>query len=406
MKRLNCPLCINTFGYSFGLECHLLSVHQTDLQSLREGKINMVRSHGCLCCAAQFLKMEILVRHILEEHKEFLLNSLHSREFSDFEDSHHSTQSLRRHFDCQFCGQRFLKRHQKLFLVHLEQRHLPDMELFMQESGMVLQNMGGNVENIEVKLLQNLSNKVRITSPSPPEHSKRRSLSAQRVKSDRIQDQADFLPVSTNYLTNAYETLKLSSPHHHYEVIASPQTNLTATMKRLKKKLRRSESTNNAESAIRKLPQYYKHTSLITRGTPAKINNNILSTRNIKLSTYKSEPQPEPPGSSETDDEKRTISTYSTNSSEESSQSSEKSLKNSSNYFSGNLFKCNLCEIAFAENAFLLTHLKNKHRSTVSKALKPHFSCGACPAKFFKNSFLVKHCELHGFDSAFQRMRQ
>ena len=60
------------------------------------------------------------------------------------------------------------------------------------------------------------------------------------------------------------------------------------------------------------------------------------------------------------------------------------------------MFKCNLCEIAFAENAFLLTHLKNKHRhSAVSKALKPQFSCGICPAKFFKNSFLVKHCESH-----------
>ena len=35
MKRLNCPLCVNTFGYSFGLECHLLSVHQEELQLIR-----------------------------------------------------------------------------------------------------------------------------------------------------------------------------------------------------------------------------------------------------------------------------------------------------------------------------------------------------------------------------------
>ena len=105
-------------------------------------------------------------------------------------------------------------------------------------------------------------------------------------------------------------------------------------------------------------------------------------------------------GNSEEEDDKRTTSTYSTNSSEESRQPS-------GNYFAGNLFKCNLCEIAFAENAFLLTHLKNRHRSTVSKALKPHFSCGACPAKFFKNSFLVKHVECHGFDpSSLQRLRQ
>ena len=93
------------------------------------------------------------------------------------------------------------------------------------------------------------------------------------------------------------------------------------------------------------------------------------------LHTYKGNPQPEP-------NSEEISSSYSSN--------SEETLR-----FAGNLYKCNLCEIAFAENAFLLTHLKNKHRSTVSKALKPHFSCGACPAKFFKNSFLVKHCEFH-----------
>ena len=63
------------------------------------------------------------------------------------------------------------------------------------------------------------------------------------------------------------------------------------------------------------------------------------------------------------------------------------------------LFKCNLCEVAFLENAFLLTHLKNKHKSSVmSRALRPQYSCGACPAKFFKNSFLVKHTECHQFE--------
>ena len=59
------------------------------------------------------------------------------------------------------------------------------------------------------------------------------------------------------------------------------------------------------------------------------------------------------------------------------------------------LFKCNLCEVSFADNVILLSHLKNRHRSSMTKALKPQFSCGVCPAKFFKNSFLIKHCETH-----------
>lgn len=92
-KRLNCPLCINTFGYSFGLECHLLSSHAEELQQIRMGKLSLKNAdnlHGCLCCAAQFVRVEILVKHILEEHKDFLLSSLHGKEFADFDNDHHS----------------------------------------------------------------------------------------------------------------------------------------------------------------------------------------------------------------------------------------------------------------------------------------------------------------------------
>ena len=109
--------------------------------------------------------------------------------------------------------------------------------------------------------------------------------------------------------------------------------------------------------------------------------------------TYHHIPQPDP-----NSEEERTISTYSS----EESQGSSLTVFNG---FNKHLFKCNLCEIAFAENAFLLTHLKNRHRSTVSKALKPQFSCGICPAKFFKNSFLVRHCEVHEITANSQHFR-
>lgn len=63
------------------------------------------------------------------------------------------------------------------------------------------------------------------------------------------------------------------------------------------------------------------------------------------------------------------------------------------------LFKCNLCSVKFLENAFLLSHMKNKHRRLmeVDNLLRPRYSCGACPAKFFQNRFLVKHAQSHQF---------
>ena len=123
LKRLNCPLCIQTFGYSFGLECHLLSVHQDDLRKIRQGQLLLSQSCGCLCCAAQFLKLDTLVRHVLDTHKDFLISSMQGKDFSDFGQGSLSS-SLKRHLECQFCGQKFLRRHQKLFLVHLEKCHI------------------------------------------------------------------------------------------------------------------------------------------------------------------------------------------------------------------------------------------------------------------------------------------
>ena len=277
-------------------------------------------------------------------------------------------QSLRRHFDCQFCGQKFLRRHQKLFLVHLEQKHLRDLELHMQEYEMVLMHVVTSIENVEIKLLQNLSSKCRVTARNPCHTekcaAKRRSMSAQRVKND-LND------------LNFYEKLNIS-PEHVYAVIESPKTqNLSNTLKNMKKKLKKSDS-------FKEKPNYKIPKKALKKSNSAS-GNSTLGPLRPKSRTYRSIPQPEPPGNSEGEEDRRrtSVSTYSSSSTVEPFR------------FRGNLYKCNLCEIAFEENAFLLTHLKNRHRSTMTRALRPHFSCGACPAKFFKNSFLVKHCEFH-----------
>ena len=114
---------------------------------------------------------------------------------------------------------------------------------------MVLLNIT-QVENLEVKLLHTLSNKVRITSP---DRSKRRSVSAQRVKNDELES-------NTRKVLRFHE----SSPPHHYEIIASPSPMAitssvmsSSTMQRLKKRLKRSESVGTTKSII-KTTQYHK----------------------------------------------------------------------------------------------------------------------------------------------------
>ena len=70
-RDLYCPLCnCGGFGYSFGLECHLLSAHQDILrvakneeQFLREVMIS--RSEWCPVCRAQFLTPGLVVKHLV-----------------------------------------------------------------------------------------------------------------------------------------------------------------------------------------------------------------------------------------------------------------------------------------------------------------------------------------------------
>ena len=111
----------------------------------------------------------------------------------------------------------------------------------MQESDMML-DLQSLENNVEIKLLQNLSSKCRLTrsSPNPKIPTKKRSISAQRVKND-LND------------LNFYEKLNLT-PEHVYAVIESPP-NLSNTMKKLKKKLRKSESLkvpNSSQKSLKK----------------------------------------------------------------------------------------------------------------------------------------------------------
>jgi hypothetical protein len=245
LKRLNCPLCVQTFGYSFGLECHLLSVHQDDLQAIRSGKILFTSpSFGCSCCCVTFLKPDILVQHILETHPDFVMSCMLQQYSSDFfnEDKFNSLQ--RRHFECTFCGQKFLRRHQKTFLLHLDQKHLMELQSYMQDTDMIMvkedmvkENMvkeNNNInDSLEVKLLRSLANKVRITSaeskvsrnashsqprgPTRSGSSSRRSSSAHRVKADRSP------PMLNQSLDLDHQYMSITTPaeakNHHYQVV-------------------------------------------------------------------------------------------------------------------------------------------------------------------------------------------
>ena len=620
---LYCPLCVNSFGYGFGLECHLLSAHQ-DVLRVAQNEPHFVqdvlldRSEWCPCCSAQFLSSGLLIKHLVSAHSEYILGSLNPECFSN-----RNMNPLRQQLQCNFCGQTFQRRHQKIFVQHIESKHMGELEAFLMSKDLLFQNDGVNKEgqkrneserrmSMEVKLMLSLSKTVTFSlkkNNSCPENKKsgvvdatdnhttstlnrkdrfgslRSSLRRKKHNSggnnnsqgganakeatkpkistdqsltndkqfiqfsqlpqftnDRLVDhnaRSNMMPLLQNNITckNTFQDthnctpsvtregrktgkrlLRFSIPEvvHHYqnpenddrnmnlpcEMTSQPSSTRTKRDRvsvddisthhpkeredrRRMKSLERPHNihsvnhysrshSQDARSVIRQ-PQYHKHnkmedTSNTTKGTPFanKTRGSHFSSSQSKSklqpashvpyipSTYRHIPQPEPPpplfktlelgnlfpnksgdpnalvikkNSLVSEEEFESLSsanssTASTNSSitpkeigdlsfnSRSHLSRWNTLKETNPFIplqiteqfhdqkdegeeSQKLFKCNLCEVSFADNVILLSHLKNRHRSSMTKALKPQFSCGVCPAKFFKNSFLIKHCETH-----------
>ena len=407
-RDLYCPLCNCNFGYSFGLECHFLSAHQDILKVAKNEEqflqdVMISRSEWCPCCQAQFLTPGLVVKHLTTVHSEFILNFI-------------DPESNSKNFNCRFCGQHFPKRHHKLLMLHIEQKHLGELEAMLLSSNRL--SKPGELSN-EVCLMLSLSKTVTFTaskSQPPPEPTTRKNMgrfgtlrsSLRRKKSSDVvsrQSLEDDKQYVTHEISVKYgdgnpndvqpeprpevkKDLRFSIPDHHYDTIDTPESS---------KRFATKESTP--------FPESKRHRQFVPR-TGRRLDFGPPE----PLSTYRHVPQPEPPppkSNKKSSISEEELESLSSTSSSVVSATSSNMLRNPETFFSigrwtsraederRKLYKCNLCELSFADNEILLGHLKNRHRSTMSKALKPHFSCGVCPAKFFKNSFLIKHCESH-----------
>ena len=169
---LYCPLCINNFGYSFGLECHLLSAHQ-DVLRVAQNEPHFVqdvlldRSEWCPCCSAQFLSSGLLIKHLVSVHSEYILNCLDPDFFAS---RNMQMNPLRQQLHCNFCGQSFQRRHQKMFVQHVENKHIGELEAMLMSKDLLFQNDFSKNDNkfpksegkmsMEVKLMLSLSKTV------------------------------------------------------------------------------------------------------------------------------------------------------------------------------------------------------------------------------------------------------
>lgn len=364
-KVLYCPLCIQTFGYSFGLECHLLSVHEKELQEMKRIRIDNIKTQCCPTCGAHFLRPGVLTRHLVYHHPDYVIDILLGNDHDANADC----------VQCRFCGQHFLRKHKRLLMLHVEQKHVLQLE--------------GEIRNTEsLEECDNKSLELTLMLSSPTVLNAVENRRKKRIKSQSIKEEDQSFHLDRRM--SSRRSLRFDLPvEHHYDVIddsVSKRDRSSGEESILDQSIKKRKDT---EGQVRQV-SYFKHSKSNGSNTPLRTKS-----KDRNGATYRHVPQPEPPNrNTESEDEVE----LKRNSGRWTLQRRKSKDKDVEMHEQSRLFKCNLCHVAFLENAFLLTHLKNKHRSTISKlALKPQYSCGACPAKFFKNSFLVKHAQSHQF---------
>ncbi len=405
MRKLVCPLCAQTFGYGFGLECHLLSVHLDELGTYKRDELSRIRITNCPYCKAQFLRPAAALRHLYYQHPAeaagFFVVNKSSLISTDVD-------MLR----CRFCEQRFLSHHQKLMLLHVEQKHLVELEEILTSSR---RTRDGLVIRQEEKASPELAMMLSTTRRRRDEAHGTFCREAFTLADDHqfVTEEALRLLQCGRAGNCSKRSLGSSSPdsppHHYWEIVDenSPVVErkpFAATPFRRSKKRVKRESVKRTKSTP---PDSTRTPSVESSKTSLTVSTSLPFTSLVKKSSNNSRE-----GASSTSSSAKLL--HQGTAHHRSKSLNDAGVGMNKKLFpaciSGvedqdmqrdeqlRMFKCNLCGVAFLENAFLLTHLKNKHHGGgMGKALKPNYACGACPAKFFKNNFLAKHVEKHQF---------
>ncbi len=437
-KLLFCPLCAQTFGYGFALECHLLSTHSRELERCRRGRgkdgtaTMPVAVTRCPYCHAQFLSAAAALRHLHYQHAE---------EARDVLVRSSTSPRSGRYVQCRFCSQQFLRHHQKLMLLHVEHKHVDELGKILSE------NRGPS------SFSSSSSCPSSSSSSSPPSPSAEVALvfstnpsalttrmtkwsspallgtGSVRGSHRRRHDEENISPISHIFFSSpssleedhqflpgeekrrgrrsaSSSSSRINQSHFYYEIedVFSPSSRLRSTqtssserkkknggIKRMSRGRRRhSESAQIKRSRDVVEAQGGENIKRSPNSTAAGLTRTPRAASTRAMKRHKLE---------EAFLDKDTAGGLrrgrSTESLELSATLERRRGGGGDDGHETRLFQCNLCSAGFLENAFLLSHLKNRHRPAVGvmMALRPHYSCGACPAKFFKNSFLVRHVE-------------
>ncbi|XP_073972984.1 uncharacterized protein [Rhodnius prolixus] len=320
--RICCPFCILDFGFEFILKDHIKKSHSRELKVVLKRNPGDIDFHQCPFCQAKFYNKELLPKHVIRKHEICVVNM-----FSGF--------SPEKYVYCRFCPHKSLRKHYKLLMIHIEQKHFKVFERFIVSK---YSNITKSFEDIIKLETGKEGNKYN----SPGLSEKMIKLTTKDNSSPSIKS---ILKPSTAYPIDTSE-----------KIFKSPELSMYQNLNVVKRKARRTLRFDLPDS-----PEYQdkENTNPKKQKLSKRSKWTILKSKGIQ----KLDSQPNTLGSESEDMKTRCFQ-----------------------------FMCALCSAAFDMNVKLLEHLRCKHKGL---KLQAQYKCGECKAKFYRNSFLVRHCWFH-----------
>lgn len=320
--RICCPFCILDFGFEFILKDHIKKTHSRELKVVLKRKPGNINFHQCPFCQAKFYIKELLPKHVIRKHEICVVNM-----FSGF--------SPEKYVYCRFCPHKSLRKHYKLLMIHIEQKHFKVFEKFIVSKYSNITKSLEDIINLETGKQGNKYSSPGLT----------KKMIKLTTKDDLSPSIKSILKPSTAYPIDTSE-----------KIFRSPEPTLYENLNEIKRKACRTLRFDLPDS-----PEFEdKENKNTKKQKTSKCSKwTILKSKGIQ-----------------------TLDTVGT----ESDHLKETKLSPRCQYM------CALCSEAFDMNVKLLEHLRRKHKGL---KLQAQYKCGECKAKFYRNSFLVRHCWLH-----------
>lgn len=340
---LYCPFCSFTCHFEFIFKDHIKNTHPSEIMNIAKSNSFYIEFHACPFCHAKFFMKDLLPRHVLMKHEDSVI----------FKGLGHSDYA-----QCRFCSYKLLQRHVKRLVMHIEKKHMTDLDNFLKH-----QNTSVTLSTKEMKFFCDDIEELSLES-------------CENINKDNIRQSVGKMrciksilkPPSTPQNHNL-ERCAMTPNNGSYEAIRQQNS----ARRKLRFDLPESLNENKENRGLSKLP---------TSDKKGKLRWFSMFKKNKRQGSQLSSPIFKP-----------TTTPPKTPCDKSTSFFTKFHLENDGvSPLTTHHFKCGLCYQEFQNNAELLSHLRSEHRGLNFTA---QYRCGACNAKFYRNSYLVRHCWFH-----------